>query len=367
MRDGRRTLGVVGGVTLLAMCFLLLVPTIFAQQARTAQDRQEAIQQAQYQQKLQQILNDKAGYVAAIVQRWEDSAREIGRWDENYAADLTAALMRLQPDNLLAAGEASSFPDVMMVLATGRRAPTGGPDVQFAAQPISPESLGSDVNDLVFTPVAPCRIVDTRLAGGAIAAGTTRTFDADGSTFVAQGGVATSCGVPYGASRAVAMTVTVTETATPGWVTAWGLGAMPLSSVLNYATSDTVANTTIVPIVPGAGNDFSIWTYANAQIIIDVVGYYAAPVATALDCTNLSSAVTAVPVNVWTSIDVFCPAGRTATGGGYDVPSEGTLGYPGVWITSLPITGGWRVWVDNQASGPRSVQAWATCCRIPGR
>jgi hypothetical protein len=51
-----------------------------------------------------------------------------------------------------------------------------------------------------------------------------------------------------------------------------------LSSVINYAAGQTVANTTIVPVVPGVGNDFSIYSSAgNPHVIIDVVGYFAAP------------------------------------------------------------------------------------------
>jgi hypothetical protein len=369
MRDRRNTFGVLGGIFLLAVP-LLLIPTVFAQQAQTPEDMQAAIQRAEYQTKLQQVLDDKAGYAADIARRWEDSAKQLGRWDESFVADLSAALMKLPPDNLLVAGEASSLQEVMRVLATGRRAPTMQPDAQAAVgQSISPEALGSFGSDLVYTPVTPCRIVDTRNAGGVIAAGLTRTFDVDNTTsFAGQGGVATPCGIPYGVASAVAMTITVTQPSAWGWFTAWGLGTMPLSSVINYAANETLANTTIVPVVPGAGNDFSLYSSATAHAIIDVVGYYAAPVATALDCTTVSSAVTDVPNNAWTSVDANCPAGRTATGGGFNTP-EGTLGYPGVWVTTLPNGNGWRSWVDNQAAGggTRRIQTFVNCCRIPGR
>jgi len=142
--------------------------------------------------------------------------------------------------------------------------------------------------------------------------------------------------------------------------------ASTLSSVINYSAGETVANTTIVPIVPGPGADFQIYAFATTDVVADLVGFFAAPVATALDCITVSSALTAVPVNAWTNIDASCPAGRTATGGGYNT-SEGTLGYPGVWITTLPAGNGWRTWVDNQTNGPRSIQTFCNCCRVPGR
>jgi hypothetical protein len=303
---------------------------ILAQRVDGVRDAREAAR-AQYQQKLQQVLNDKEGYAAAIVQRWEADAQASGKWDENYSADLRNALMRLPPDNLLAAGEAPTYEDVLGVLKVGHLRESG--NVALTGQPL-PRALGDLADDLVYTPISPCRIVDTRVAGGAIAGGTTRSFDVDGSTFVAQGGKNASCGIPLGVAQAVAMNITVTQPAAAGYFTAWAVGgSQPLSSILNYAAGETVANTTIVPVVPGAGNDFNLFSASTAHAVIDVLGYFAAPVATALDCTTITSASTAVAVNVWTPITASCPAGRTATGGGYDTP-EGTLGYPGVWVTT---------------------------------
>ena len=55
--------------------------------------------------------------------------------------------------------------------------------------------LGSNNKDLVFTPIDPCRIVDTRLAGGKVLAGTTRSFDVTAvSDYTFQGGAASNCG-----------------------------------------------------------------------------------------------------------------------------------------------------------------------------
>jgi hypothetical protein len=264
---------------------------------------------AQYQEKLQQVSKDKAGYAAAIVRRWEASARESGKWDENYQTDLRAALVKLMPDNLIEAGEATSYESMMHVLATGRPNATGVQD-----------ALGDVTADLVYTPVAPCRIVDTRFASaGAIIGNTFRGFDADGTSFAAQGGSNSSCGIPLGVAAAVAMTITVTQPIAAGYVNAWAtFQAQPASSVVNYAAGQTIANSTIIPILPGPGNDFNVYSLVDTHVVIDVLGYFAVPVATALDCTIEKSAVTAVPVNAWTNVDAVCQTGRMATGGGYD-------------------------------------------------
>lgn len=343
----------------------IVSPNVFGLEAPRVQDEQEATQRAQQQETLQQILSDRASYAAAIVRRWEDSARASDRWDSNYSVDLQKALMNLQPENLLAAGEASSYKAMMRVLATGRTEQTIQTRAQLALGNIVPLVLGDYSDDLVYSPVTPCRIVDTRFGGGALNG--TRSFDVDGSNFTAQGGSATGCGIPYGVASAVAMTITVTGTLGGGYVTVWQLlAAQPLSSVLNYATGENIANTTIVPVLSGAGVDFNLYSSNTTDVVIDVAGYFSPPVATALDCTTVTSAVTAVAVNSWTAIDANCPAGRTATGGGYNTP-EGTGGYPGVWLTSMPSGNGWRTWVDNQTSGTRSIQTFCKCCRVPGR
>jgi hypothetical protein len=232
---------------------------------------------------------------------------------------------------------------------------------------LNPNDLGEFSRDNVYTAVTPCRIVDTRNTT-AISGGTTRQFDVDGTNFSAQGGFAGACGIPLGVAASVAMTITVTGTSgASGFLTAWGLGTQPLSSVINWNGPNlNIANTTIVPVVPGAGNDFSVFASSTTHVVIDVVGFFAAPEATPLDCTNVASAVTTVPNNVYTNIDAFCPAGRTPTGGG-TFPTEGTLGRPGIWTDGSPISGGWRTWVNNQTGSNRTSQTYVVCCRVPGR
>lgn len=367
MKGRVRTLH-VARVVIVSAGVVVAVSSASGQQTQRPADRQAAAVRAQHDQKIQQINGDKSGYALGIVLKWEADARVLGRWNETYAIDLHSSLMQLDAEKLLAAGEATTYKGMMQVLATGRPEAPVPPD-QIGEPPIT-QALGDVGADLVYTPLAPCRIGDTRFGGGAIAGNTSRGFDMDGSNLAMQGGSATGCAIPLGVARAIAVTITVTEPQGPGYFTAWASGARPTISALNYATGQTIANTTIVPTIPGAGNDFNLYSFATAQAVLDVVGYFAAPVATALDCSLVSSAVTAVAHNVWTSIDASCPAGRTATGGGYDTP-EGTLGYPGVWVTSLPgaVYGfnGWRTWVDNQTGGNRSIQTFAVCCRVPGR
>jgi hypothetical protein len=350
--------------TLLPSQALLDKPMVFGQ-VHGAQNP-EGAQRAELQEKLRQISSDKAGYASAIVSRWEDAGRTSGRWDESFSSNLYISLMRLQPVNLLAAGEATSFEAMMAVVATGHQ-----PKPRTVAEPGQGgpiPGLGETNADLVYTAVTPCRIVDTRNAGGPIAAGTSAAFLVDASTFTSQGGFNGDCGIPFSASAAVAMTITVTQPEKAGYFTAWAIGgAQPFASVLNYLANQTLATTAIIPVAPGTGgNGFMLFSLADAHVVVDVVGYFAAPVATALACVTVSSGAVAAPINSWFPIDAACPAGTTATGGGYDT-TEGTLGYPDVWLTSVPNANGWRTWVDNQAGAPRNILTYAVCCQIPGR
>jgi len=339
------------------LAFATIAGPVFGQTAPNLDP--DAAQQAQRQERTQQLESDRTAFAAAIVARWEESAKEAGRWDRTSSRDLQGALLKLDTENLLRASEASSYKGMMAVLATGR--------ADSASDGAEPNQLGDALQDLVYTPITPCRIVDTRLAaGGAIAAGSTRLFDVDGASFTSQGGSASGCGIPFGVARAVTMTIVAVQPAGTGFLRAWGLNAAPNTAVVNYVAGEVIADTAPIPVVPGGGADFSIFSLATSHVVVDVLGYYAAPVATALECNTVNTAFVPVPVNSWTNIDAFCAAGLTATGGGYNV-GEGTLGYPGVWVTTLPVGNGWRTWVDNQTNGPRNIQTWVRCCRVPGR
>ncbi len=347
----------VNAISLRAAFVLLIAmgsPNIFGQSVPGVRDEKDAILRARRQQTIQQIQSDKSGYAAAIVARWEGAARDSGRWDKDYSADLLRSLTNLDPENLLAAGEASTHEAMLTVLATGRTEPV-------------PNSLGQNFQDLVYTPVTPCRIVDTRTtAAGALAGGDVRLFEVDAADLSDQGGSATGCGIPLGVAQAVEMTIVAVQPAARGFLTAWGLGDQPKTSVLNYSANDVIADTAIIPVVPGGGPDFALFSLATTNVVVDVLGFFAASSATRLDCQTVQSEVVAVPVNLLTNVDAICGPGRTAVGGGYDV-SEATIAFPGLFVTTSPLANGWRTLVENHTGDLRSIQTFARCCRVPGR
>ena len=349
---------------------IVLAGTLAAVANLYGQDRALSPEQSpEYQMRLQQLVQittDKSGYVNDLISRLETSATAPGRFDATTEAKIRERLMNLAPSKLLAIGQSANSASTLLALVTG---PV---DVKTALASIS--------GDLVYTPVTPCRILDTRNVSsgtfqGPIAAGT-YLIDADnadgyaGGSGANQGGSATAC-IPYDTAWAIAMEITVISPSGLGYLTAWGYdGSVPTAATMIYSSGEIETGFTIDPIGPGIGGDFHVTTSQPMQLAIDIVGYFAENTATALNCTTGSSAMTAVPVNYWTAVDASCPAGFTATGGGF-FTTEGSTGWPGVWTMSMPGLqygfNGWRIWVDNQTSGNRNVQTWVSCCQLPGR
>jgi hypothetical protein len=143
--------------------------------------------------------------------------------------------------------------------------------------------LGDGPRNLVLTPIAPCRIIDTRIAGGTLAAGAARDFFVAGSTgFESQGGAAGGCGVPLGDTAAVVINFVAVAPAGPGNLRAWPFGAaMPNASIVNYAAVGglNIANGLVVPLcradVVTCTHDLTVRADASAaHLVADVLGYF---------------------------------------------------------------------------------------------
>jgi len=152
----------------------------------------------------------------------------------------------------------------------------------FTKAEVAPLFIADPLTDLVLTPLNPCRIIDTRSGGGPIAANTQRTFSATTSSFTAQGGSATPCGVPTDATALVVNFVSVTP-AGSGDLRAFPFGsAVPNSSVLNYQAVSglNIANGVIIKTCNRAAsacgtNDFTIQADGSAtDLVADVQGFF---------------------------------------------------------------------------------------------
>jgi hypothetical protein len=121
-----------------------------------------------------------------------------------------------------------------------------------------------------FETGAPCRLADVRAGTG---------FERVDPKIV-RVVVTERCGVPA-AATAVALTVTVDNTATPGpgYISIWPEGAtMPTASIVNYRAGEVRANATIVKV--GIGGAVDLLALNRAPVIVDVTGWFLESAAT---------------------------------------------------------------------------------------
>ena len=226
-------------------------------------------------------------YDADVQLRQEAATRDAARRQELTASILAAR--EVATGRKFAAALRGSLTDSLARLDLASLeafANAGGlGDIEAAVRAsIVPSVLGDTAKDLAFSPVPPCRVVDTRFAvGGILAASSTRSFlvrNAGG--FAVQGGSATDCGIPATAT-AVEMNFVAVGATGPGDLRAYAFGGtLPGSSVINYASVSglNIANGIAQPVCDPAGatpctNDISVLTEAsNTHLIIDVVGYF---------------------------------------------------------------------------------------------
>lgn len=113
-----------------------------------------------------------------------------------------------------------------------------------------------------FVPVAPCRLLDTRVRPG-------RLLASEGEIDVT---VAGRCGVGRDAA-AVAVTVTAVRPIAAGYLIAYPTGSSrPLASTVNYRAGQVVANAQLTQL--GDGGRITIHALAASHVVVDVTGYF---------------------------------------------------------------------------------------------
>ena len=133
-----------------------------------------------------------------------------------------------------------------------------------------------------YQTITPCRTVDTRNAGGPLAAGQTRVFQTGGDRvdFPAQGTVnATGCGIPQRAAAVEASLTAVTPTGS-GFTRPGPAGSIATATFLNYTPVGGITNTGTLPLALGGIADLGITNLGgSAAYLVDVLGYYEPPAA----------------------------------------------------------------------------------------
>jgi len=183
---------------------------------------------------------------------------------------------------------------VLLGCGNGRAWCQGGPEQDKDAEMAGAASggavsnaLGAAAADLLFTPVTPCRIIDTRLsAAGMLVSGVDQSFMVrDAAGFAAQGGSASDCGIPISAT-VVEMNLIAVTPGGPGDLRIVAFpGALPNASVLNYASVPglNIANGLALPVCNASAanctKDITVRAdVSSTHLVADVVGYFKAPI-----------------------------------------------------------------------------------------
>lgn len=138
------------------------------------------------------------------------------------------------------------------------------------------EALGESVSSgSRLHTIEPCRLADTRVAGGKITAMETRSFLVWGSDsdIQSQGGTG-DCGIPA-TVRSVVINVTSNQPESAGRFSVFPYNSpQPNASFINYATALTIANASTIPVCsPLCSFDLNVYSSSASHVIIDAVGW----------------------------------------------------------------------------------------------
>ncbi len=307
--------------------------------------------------------------VHQIVMKWGSHVQEAYHLNvAQWASDMVPVFAKANLDTLRRAANAPTFDSMNdTFLANGERSAIAQNTLMSKSGQVGTRVLGETTKDLVFVPVNPCRIIDTRLAGGAIAANTVRGFDVTAvSDYGFQGGAANDCGGvgAAGSFAAAAINFTVVTPGAAGYITAFPfLTTQPQAATVNYTAGSIVGNYAVVKLDQGASaNELSVYSFAQTHLVADIVGYYTTAVAPAsaplaLECNEVVS--NPVTIGASATNNVFSPA----CAAGYTKVAVQCR--PGSF--DLRLAGSWTDHCNyfNGGAASASATAAAKCCRMP--
>jgi hypothetical protein len=247
------------------------------------------------------IDQHRASVIERIVSEWgaplEQSNAGIS------SVQLRAMLEGLRADHLLAASLAGSLSGLRDVLA----AAVSGAAPHRPAKTI--QALGDANRDLVYTPVTPCRLFDTRPLQGGIgppALNLRRTYGA--ITPVPNQGGPGGCAAGAGAAVALIVVGTIAPSGI-GYLQGGPQGAASFpNALILYQPGDQYGTTVAMPLNPANGQFDLVEQIGTTDLYGDLLGYFRAPAGAAgpdayvsnlgggIDSTELDTALTSLAV-----------------------------------------------------------------------
>ena len=275
------------------------------------------------------VDSNRSTVIDGIVASWGSQLEKSGAGVTS--SDLRTMLQGLRADKLLAASLAGSLSGLRDVLSNALPAKM--------SDKVPTKALGDTSNDVVYTPVVPCRLVETRNAfpavypnGGPFAAGEIRTYVIQNGNGVCTsqlpGGLHPSAvqlqvfGIP---ANGVSGDVEIQPEGSTfgGTATLVFLNNVLISSAGTTSTVNLVNNEIAVQVRTG-----------SADVAIDLVGYFGAPQGGYVASVTAGTGVTVTGTAKDPIVSASVPAGPTgptgATGPAGATGATGATGTQGV-------------------------------------
>ena len=288
--------------------------------------------------------------------------RTIAAWPGGVTGEQAEALRKtlwgLRADQLLAISISPGIDGLLPVFSVADRTAEREKSTR-----IESKALGDANADLTYTPVTPCRLFDTRASQGGLGTptvGVRRTYGA--ITPVASQGGTGGCAAASGAAVALIQIGTLTPSGN-GLLQGGPQGAASFpNALILYQPGDQYGTAVAMPLNPANGQFDLVEQFATADLYGDLLGYFAAPVATAVDCISVASAATPIAVSSDTLVALpACSTGYTRTGS----QCTGAANIPSGYLVETSASG--CLYRNLSSVATFNATATATCCRIPGR
>ena len=303
----------------------------------------------------------------AVVDQFKAQAAAEGITGDAWRFQMVGNLMQGSEANFASVAFARSYSDAMDASIAVARAgnPASNSEAASGSSAASVAAgLGSATTDLVYVPITPCRVLDTRAGGAAVAAGVVKSYYFVNSN-VGGGSCSVTSQIPGSYSAAAfAANVTVDESGLSGFGAGSYLQIYPESgstttSFMNFNPNQIIANAGIISLNQANGK-FSVVSNAPTQVIVDTYGAFIAPQPTALECMNATSTSSFLGIVVAT-----CPAGYGVSGGGCTSSSVYDHTYSAYPDSATTFTCGF--YPETSKTIGATLTAYARCCRVPGR
>jgi hypothetical protein len=189
-------------------------------------------------------------------------------------------------NSLVAIGASAVVLGAAALAYGGTPAVPAGPNAGGHA--VRADAAGASTAGTLYTPIAPCRILDTRSSpAGRLQRGVARAVQVSGSTgFSAQGGTATGCGIPTHATS-ISYSISAVTSAGTGFLRLWPTGiGEPNATALNFGLP-AITSGASVQVNPTTGPGLFLISHgAVTNAVIDVTGYSAPQIQSGVTSTG---------------------------------------------------------------------------------